>query len=56
MRERGVKAFGVAEALDRRHLDVVGFLRVVGPAAAVTDIGAGGCEERLGVIDALDRR
>src|ERR1035441_4307332 len=46
-----VKAFSVGESLNRRHLDVVEFLRVVGLAAPVADIGARGREERLGVID-----
>ena len=55
MRERGVKALGVAEGLDRRHLDVVGFLRVVGPVAAVADVGLRAGEECLGMGDALDR-
>ena len=40
MRESPVKAFGITEALDRRQLDVVGFLRVVGPAAPVADVEA----------------
>ena len=39
MGERGVIALGVAEGLERRHLHVVEFLRVIGAIAAVLDGG-----------------
>jgi len=51
----GVEAFGVTQALDWRILNVLGFLRAVGPATAIMDVGLGGREERIGMIDALDR-
>src|ERR1039457_873346 len=38
VRERGVKRFSVAEALYRRHLDIVGSLRAVSLAAPVANI------------------
>ena len=51
MRERGVVALGVAEGLDRRHLDVVGLAGVEGAVATDADVGAGVGEECLGVVD-----
>jgi hypothetical protein len=54
MGEGAVKALDIGESLNRRHLDVVEFLRVVGLAAPVADIGAGAGEKRLRVRDAFD--
>jgi len=54
VRQRGVEAFSVAEALDRRHLDVVRFLRVVSAASATADVGFSGGEECVSVLDTLD--
>jgi len=54
MGEGAVKTLGVGECLNRRHLDVVEFLRVIGLAATVADIGPCAGEERLGVRDTLD--
>src|ERR1019366_3010429 len=53
--KRGVKFLSIGESLNRRHLDVVKFLRVVGPVAAITDFGSRGSEELIGMSDALDR-
>ena len=52
MGESGVIALGIAEALERRHLDVIGFLRVVCAIAAVTDGGLASGEEAFGTLDA----
>ena len=53
MRERGSVALGVAESLERRHLDEIGALGVVGAIAAVADHGAGRGEECVGCFEAL---
>src|SRR3546814_18880367 len=39
-------ALRIAEGLGRRHPDVIGLDRLVGPAAAAAAVGAGGGEER----------
>jgi hypothetical protein len=54
VRQRGVEAFSVTETFDGRHLDVVGFLRVVGSATAIADVSLRSGEECVGVIDTLN--
>ena len=39
MRESGVVALGVAERLERRHLNIIDFLRIIGAIAAMADRG-----------------
>jgi len=56
VRESRVEAFGIAEAFDGRELDVVGFLRVVGPAPAIPDVGLRSGEEPIGVLDSFNVR
>jgi hypothetical protein len=50
----GVVALSVVEAVKRRHLHVVRLEGVVGLAAAVADVGAGGFEESFGMGDPID--
>ncbi len=53
MGERRVVAFGIAKALEGRHLDVIGADGVVRHVAAVTDVCAGGGKEGVGGLDPL---
>src|SRR3546814_7211770 len=48
-------ALRIAEGLGRRHPDVIGLDRIVGPVAAVADVGAGGGEEGVGLLESRDR-
>jgi len=56
VRQCGVETFCVADALDGRHLDVVGFLRVVGSATAIADVSLCSVQESVGVIDSAGRQ
>ena len=53
MGKRGVIALGIAEGLEGRHLDVIGPHGVIGPVAAMADIGAGRGKELFHKINAL---
>ena len=48
MGEGGGLALGVAERLERRHLDVVWAGRVISAGATLTDVGTGRGEEPVG--------
>jgi hypothetical protein len=54
MREDGVIAFRVAEALNRRHLNMIARCDVTGAVTAMADIGACGGKETFDTFDALD--
>jgi len=45
----------IAEGLERRHLDVVGYRRIVGLRPAMANNGAGIAEEAIGILNPLDR-
>jgi hypothetical protein len=54
MQQGGVKALGVAEALERRQLHMVGVNGVEGAVSAVMNVGACARGELLGRGDALE--
>ena len=52
MRECGVVAFGIAEGLEWRHLNVIDGLGIIGTIAAMPDRGHAVGEEFFGAVDA----